>query len=111
MLTYPTCQKLKDAGFPYSEQWEIEDDKCGGVCFRQGRYPDLGELIDACGNEFKALVKHDPLDDSMLVFRITHGDFSAEMYDRDRSMFKNTMFGGSSPEEAVAALYLAINNK
>lgn len=73
--------------------------------------PDLSDLISWCGDEFKSLMKHDPLDDSMFTYRRAHGDFSAQMYDRDPSTFKNLMFGGHSPEEAVARLGMVINKK
>lgn len=137
MLSYETAAKLKEAGFPHPEeqkgvvQWVLKDTHgkayyknsttgevytiilFPGMCYTPEHVyvPSLSELIEACGNDFKELIKHDPYTTATVGLRLAHGDFSASMYDRDPSTFKNTMFGGKTPEDAVANLYLAINPK
>lgn len=121
-LSYETAKKLKDAGFPQlgtfmetkvedgvlkgctgNGSWEEED--CGkrdadGDCecdsHEQTYIPTLSELIEACGREFGTLAQYKfPGTDGMLwrAAQMPHGSQEGE---------------GSTPEEAVAALYLAL---
>lgn len=88
MLDYETCRKLKECGFEFRTISE-------GVTFHEDEgliQPTLSELIDACGEEMTigirkksscAFLAGDPL----------------------------VMCDGKTPEEAVAALYLALNEK
>jgi hypothetical protein len=96
-MTYELATKLKDAGFPLrkpgSERVHFE------ITHEIGQpsifiYPTLSELIEACGDDFHQLL------------HITSNDlWFAEGFDtRQRET-------GSTPEEAVAKLWLALNGK
>jgi len=94
MISYELAKQLKEAGFPQDgdiEQWENHGDNSGDGVFK----PTLSELIEACGDEFESLSLHPYYDgDIYMVFG------------------RNTLgFNGSTPEEAVANLYLALNKK
>jgi len=69
------------------EEWQIQLIDAG----YKGKFL-LGELIDACGEEFHKLVKSDGINPW-----VAHGTFIDE--------------GGFTPEAAVAALYLGLNKK
>lgn len=103
MITYELAKRLKDSGFPQKnwphpklydhsqEKWI--DGKAQGIIDEEGSYvPTLEELIEACGNEFIALVKQ--LDADRLPWRCDTN---------------KTRTYGHSPSEAVANLYLALN--
>lgn len=82
------AKKLKDAGF---RMWETS--AVVGNTFEDGEhywiYPTLSELIEACGEDFVGLIKrHDWL-------TIGHDEHT----------------NGTTPEEAVANLWLALNQK
>lgn len=98
-MNYELAKELKDAGFPhkcdkhggndgYDEycQYQDWDKEIGYICI-----PHLSELIEACGNDFANLKS------------FSH-DWSAEAM-RDEFTEGN----GSTPEEAVARLWLALN--
>lgn len=114
-MKYELAKQLKDAGF--RQVWPdgkgelyIGEKKEDGM--NEGVYiPTLSELIEACGNDFKSLIQHDVLNDLSMGFIRAHGKFSASMHHRNPEVWKNTMFGGHSPEEAVAKLWLSLNMK
>lgn len=95
-MTYELAKRLKDAGFP------LNIATTGGEYFQDGEprqrylYPTLEELIEACGESFSELVKYS---DRWLARR--------ELQDEWGRM----EFIGTSPTEAVAHLWLAINKK
>ena len=115
-MEYKLAKQLKEAGFPQGRGKHIFDrDKKrkekitgknigvleipikGGLCY----VPTLSELIEACGDEFRAL----RLDSSMKTEnneqwacdRVEHGVFET--------------FIGKTPEESVARLYIKLNKK
>ncbi len=103
MITYELAKQIKDAGFPMKtrlldvapegtyENWsliEIPD---------MSNLPTLSELIEACGDGFSGLV----LIPKKLV--IHHRG------KRWRIQFRSEHY--STPEEAVANLYLELNKK
>ncbi len=106
-MDYELCKKLKDAGFPKEMQESQLTD--GEVYFRLP--PTLSELIEACGDGFKELLSVDILDDKQFIEAKIRGRWKASMYQRDETIWKNTMFEGSTPEEAVANLWLALQDK
>lgn len=119
MIHYELALQLKEAGFPQAGKGDLRNENglppmLAHAFSLEGEYgnfvyfPTITELIDACGDDFKSLRKHDPLDESMHGFILAHGGYSAEMHDRDLSTFKNTIFGGRTKEEAVANLYLEL---
>lgn len=93
-LSFELAQKLKAAGFPNSENW-------GDMKIGEGRayyFPSLSELIEAVGKRF----------------------FKLEFHERDLWSAESNVFTGfdtlqkggySTPEEAVALLYLALHEK
>ena len=81
-MNYELAKKLKDAGFPWQDRNVLTSSS----------YPTLSELIEACGSEFISLQNKNLL-----------GWYSVA----------NTQSGiktgeGSTPEEAVANLWLAL---
>ncbi len=117
MISYETAKKLKDAGFPYIQKkvafnlyekaWKyIPSEESGPIATDQQLVPTLSELIKACGERFVAL-RHWDLEkaDIELSEKIIGYDSSwmAETYERQGF--------GSTPEEAVAHLWLALNKK
>jgi hypothetical protein len=99
-MTYELARKLKDAGFPQT--------KTDGT-FRNGHYvvegkepcfdPTLTELIEACGDDFYSLVYG--LDDDWRCY--SEASFG-ELFGLSMKTGE-----GSSPEEAVAKLWLALH--
>ena len=87
-MDYTLAKKLKDAGFPmeYFEQIGVT----AGVI---PNFPTLSELIDACGEDFNNL------------FMCTSERWEASALGDTAPDPKE----GKSPEEAVANLWLAIN--
>ena len=82
-------QKLEDAGF----ESHYHDCKTCGV-----DSPTLSELIEACGGDFGGLVR----------FSGSYGKYYFEAY-KDVNLTNG--FISSTPEEAVANLWLALNEK
>ena len=105
MITYELAKQLKDAGFPqdntyderttfideYAERFGDELNEEYNPC----KIPTLSELIEACGDNFGALFLS-------LEWR------SCGSKDNVIEPFEGF---GSSPEEAVAKLWLELNNK
>jgi len=92
-MTYETAKKLKNAGFPFT--WDYEPQS---LAFKQ--YPTLSELIDACGDMFDSLEKRG-------------GVYFAFGSSKDSAMLKIDPYRevGSTPGEAVANLWLSLNWK
>ena len=91
-MDYELAKQLKDAGFPQHERLGIGN----GDIFINGKYglmyvPTLSELIEACGGYVDLMV-----------------------WNGDRAVASNidAIEGrGSTPEEAVANLWLSLKNK
>ncbi len=114
MLDYETCRKLKEAGFPQgsplSRHAHILND--GGFCENERcdfllrtqyvKTPSLSELIEACG---KDIILHGPdtSDVGEGCWRSPTKHWSVY-----KDFFTNLHGIGSSPEEAVANLYLEL---
>lgn len=99
-MNYELAKKLKDAGFPQhdGEMHAILFDKNDTDPRKLSVHkPDLGELIRECGEKFNFVCRN-PKD----------GLFGAELlgaYDSDVTS------GHSTPEEAVAELWLTLHTK
>ena len=102
-MNYELAKQLRDNGFP-QEQVEVKDGLPGyAQSIQNGNHhldeggkvyePTLSELIEACGEDFKKL------------FRYT---LENEIWFECNDI---TTICGSTPEEAVANLWLALNNK
>jgi len=106
MISYELAKKLKDAGFPQdTDRCFFERDHTPlpgngyvihtGLCPRIAN-PSLSELIEACGDMFSGIVR-DLFPDGSTRHWIAH----------DVNSPNNDSYG-STPEEAVANLYIAI---
>ncbi len=92
-MNYELAKKLKDAGFPQegdgSVRWTDQEPNLGIPVYQ----PTLSELIEACGDKFEFMGKGDPVSE-WIAF--DNGELNGR---------------GSTPEIAVANLYLALNTK
>lgn len=86
-MKYDLAKRLKDAGFPIKKLCLCEGSPCPHLNF-----PTLSELIEACGGNAKVLMNK--------------GDGTGWAYAVD-GIGKH----GSTPEEAVANLWLELNKK
>lgn len=103
-MNYELAKQLKDAGFPQEEKaGEVLDDE--GLPAIPGNYegrlyvPTLIELIEACGDSFGAL--HKVLD----YWEACGGEYQP----MDQDCAWKFMLKDSTPEQAVANLWLALN--
>lgn len=100
-MNYELALKLKDAGFVFP----ICDHEsfCGSLkeleLFGYTHYPTLSELIEACGEGFKELLRRE---DGWVALGDT-GEFTG------LSALPNTRTVGAIPDIAVANLWLALN--
>ena len=103
-MTYETAKKLKEAKFPFLWNYEPQ-----ALAFRE--YPSLSELIEACGDDFFSLQATAPERMSLSRRYIANG-FT---YDRPplEGGQKRAVQGGihKTPEEALANLWLRLNDK
>lgn len=98
-MNYELAKKLKDGGFPQEVEYgEVYNDKSrGDGTIENGffiRKPTLSELIEACGDKFHELVREW---DGQFTCRTDYMDMQGTY--------------GSTPEEAVANLWLKLNKK
>lgn len=96
MISYELAKKLKDVGFPFNE-----DNPCGHCGYDGGsNHPTLSELIEGCGEDFIDLSKEGKGWEACAKYYccVEHGE------GRKYKL-------GSTPEEAVANLWLALNTK
>lgn len=104
-MNYELAKKLKDAGFPMKttelELYGSTPSRFLAPAEEGGFYnePTLSELIETCGSKFDRLTRNEMTDDSA-VWRV-------DCYDMAVGNFGE----GSTPEEAVANLWLALNEK
>lgn len=123
MITYELAKELKEAGFPQDKPTAIYDSEgdlytvgevdvssvtpgtfytqgcgcCSDDVFMDVRVPNLGELIEACGDGFAGLIRRGNKWDA--------GEGS------DVIPTSEVQCRYSSPEEAVAKLWLKLNKK
>lgn len=111
-MNYELAKRLKDAGFPQNPNDHNESpnswfDKDGDLLdfvsdLEADVYnPTLSELITACGRCFGGLQPWDALNYPFKKWRV----------DRRESGIGIFLFYGSTPEETVANLWLALNKK
>ena len=109
-MTYETAKKLKDAGYsqedPRMTPVSITNENVNEILHdalmkmkRDCYIPNLSELIEACGEGFDALGKCK--DDGMS--KIVDGWVAVDE--------NNVRAWGATPEEAVASLFLRLNDK
>jgi hypothetical protein len=115
MITYSLAKELKDAGFPQIKNPNIVTQgyylnplglkTYSPLSKRAVFLPTLSELIEACGDRFKRLVRQ-----SKTKYKAQGKGASREDGNR-KSWFPDIHIIGSSPEEAVAKLWLELNKK
>jgi len=139
MINYKLAKQLRDAGFPQPAYWENKYAYCDcEECVRGGKYepilhlihedndegglvgigythrfeevknwiycPTLSELVEACGEEFKGIdvVQDKRYKKGKRIWRawLTNGYFKS---------YERACIEAESPEEAVAKLWLKLN--
>lgn len=103
-MNYELAKKLKDAGFTQfgSNEDGYATTDAGDMIY----IPHLHELIEACGNSFFSL-SVSLNGDIWYAF----GDWEWQLGEEPKQAKDMRLGHGSTPEEAVANLYLALNNK
>ena len=110
-MNYKLAKQLKDAGFPQEVSWGdfLYDDELGHKILYTvkkdnseaisglSKIPTLSELIEACGDMFHNLSRFNG--DWMVNFRMLDGNLRQSKWDSQ----------GKTPEEAVAKLYIKLN--
>lgn len=99
MISYELANELKEAGFPQNHEC-IDGKELGagvtGACLCTPRIPTLSELIEACDWKFAALYAPDKTDEGGYQCWVADSRFPEDGV-------------GSTAEEAVARLWLALN--
>lgn len=100
MISYELAKKLKQSGFPQTGSVIVSPIINGypEEAPYDVTYPTLPELIEACGDEFKGILRN-------VLKGIVGEKWVAS------NMAENLFATGSTPEEAVANLYLELNKK
>lgn len=117
MITYKLAQKLKDAGFPQKDIGTFLFSKGISLADSQKKWnennayaPTLPELIEACGDDFILISRTPPYvenarPDSERWHCPTKKGINQLEYSKEEHLY------GYSPEEAVANLWLKLNEK
>lgn len=133
-MNYELAKKLKDGGFPFQEIHanEYTDDRnyrsdvaemaaVGFVGSQAAPFvvfegeetiysiPTLSELIEACGDRFWKIEKHGSVFYAYRTQRKIHVDSASSLFEFVKGV--DTRAQGTTPEEAVANLWLALNEK
>lgn len=96
MISYELCKELKEAGFPQpipavkGAYQVLSEDRRDTAVYE----PTLSELIEACGEGLGDLTR-------------SHSGWATNV----ENVLRNPQTEGSTPEEAVARLWLALNKK
>ncbi len=91
-MNYKLAKELKDAGFKFTEH---DDDQLNEINGGLGYYATLEELINACGDEFEALIKQS-------------GGWNATNFQANGGR-KIKIGSGKTPTESIAKLWLKLN--
>ena len=107
-MEYKLAKQLKEAGFPQKKYLGglhvMENGICPKIRTASSVYmPVLSDLIMACGDYFQLTKWNDNNDDEKWIA-------SEEIY-YDDSGYQNDTGKGKTPEEAVARLYIKLNEK
>lgn len=119
MISYELAKRLKEAGYPQEvygnyicphypgEKFGVLNCQCGKDAKEGLAYvPTLEELIEACGDEFKSLWQTEPDETGQI-----HWGADVKWDYRKKVMTEGHQVFGDSPIEAVANLWLAVNEK
>lgn len=106
MISYELAEKLKEAGFPMV----LSDTD---ILYKQTKCPTLSELIEACGDGFGSLERCEEyeylegkLKNQKIVWIV---ESTKTLRDKYPGSFKEMIL--DTPEEAVANLWLKLNEK
>lgn len=100
-MKYELAKQLKDTGFPQDR----DNPRDGAYVFETPEStawvyaPTLSELIEACGDKFSSIQLDNRLPDAKLGKWRASSSWGA----------RYIIFKGSTPEESVAKLWLALN--
>lgn len=106
-MDYSLAKRLKDAGFPLKTSYGIEGSHPVNAFLEDGVnyfFPTLGELIEACGSDFLALSNYAKKGWGAAALK----NWRSEPHNVPHS--KEVLERGSTPIEAVAKLWLALNS-
>jgi hypothetical protein len=100
MISHELAKKLKDAGFPQNglNVHCVHENSVCTLCKEYSYIPSLSELIEACGERFDKLCRYK--DDRGLFWKC---------WGKAKGMIE--IYETSTPEEAVANLWLELNKK
>lgn len=99
-MNYELAKELKDSGFPGNPQLDVLE---SWEEHEEVDFPTLSELIEACGKDFLMVGRHAHLREA--------GDPNRWFASGKITKAKWIKRYGSTPEEAVARLWLALNSK
>ena len=103
-MNYELAKKLKEVKFHKLIKDTRYCETDGKECTESSCYPTLSELIEACGDRFGELGQYDR---EKRPGWIVHGH--EKIWDSDEP--GHIRVEGSTPEEAVALLWLELNKK
>ena len=102
-MNYELAKKLKDAGFPQNMDryhYDGKNNQTSALDEDGIDFPTLSELIEACGDEIIGISKYN------------NGEYAKDgwyaMYHKP-AMSNTTFIYGSTPEEAVANLWIQLH--
>lgn len=95
MISYETCVQLKKSGYPFTGAFGIDSNEPPST-------PSLSELIEAIGQDFIALARSDSGDEWKAMGSPYNGS-PIPVGQKDSI--------AATPEEAVANLWLTLNQK
>lgn len=116
IITYELAKQLKNAGFPQKSvqskdclEGDFDCKDCGSHLVYN---PPLSELIEACMNRDKCILELNS-DTDYINFEIHYvaHEFKWETSIRTDGGEESDTCNGSTPEEAVAKLWLELNKK
>jgi hypothetical protein len=112
-MDHELAKQLKDAGFPqmatgdgYFAEGESGFSLGEPYQSRNVYYPTLEELIEACGQGFRALLYEDPTGLWTALAMTDYKPLRVELEELHKTQARGS---GSSPTEAVARLWLALH--
>lgn len=106
MISYELALKLKEAGFPQPSLMGIPVIGPGAIDKDGVFYPNLSELIEACGDCLSHLAHRPSYPEGGHWWAVSHCG-----HPEHEPGGNNLEESASTPEEAVARLWLALNKK
>jgi len=109
-MPYELAKQLKDAGFPQDRKrgWFVFRDPKAPDAHFQAYIPTLSELIEACGDDFVRLTRYTYSGGKIGWYASPKAFLGFQQVAPEEHLAD---FHGSTPEEAVAHLFLALHSK